>query len=81
MPLVPETAHSTREGKTVSTKELLQLQESPASILEAEVAPALDRILEEYGHRLRPHLLDELRRVLTIVEELFSELDSAYDEE
>jgi hypothetical protein len=50
--------------------------ETPASILESEIAPALDRILLEHGHELRPHHLQEIRRVLTIVEELFSELES-----
>jgi hypothetical protein len=52
------------------------LAETPASILEDETASSLERILLEYGHELRPHCLDEIRRLLSIVEKLYSELES-----
>jgi hypothetical protein len=60
----------------MTVSEIQEFVETPASILEEETASSLERILLEHGHELRPHYLDEIRRVLTIVEKLYSELES-----
>jgi hypothetical protein len=60
----------------MTVAQVRMLAESPASILEEETASSLERILLEHGHELRPFHLDEIRRVLSIVEKLYSEIDS-----
>lgn len=55
----------------ISTDEL-------SSILESEIAPALDRIIAEYGHQLRPDYLNTVKRLLDITEELFDTADMAF---
>jgi hypothetical protein len=63
----------------VTVAQIFTATETPASILESEVIPALDRILLEYSNTLRSHHRDELRRSVAHLEELFSELESAFD--
>jgi type IV pilus biogenesis protein CpaD/CtpE len=61
----------------VTVAQIQAYVETAASILESETAPSLDRILAEHGHTLTVYQLDNVRRVLSMIEKLYSDLEKA----
>jgi hypothetical protein len=50
------------------------------SILESQIAPAMDDIIAEYGHLLRSSHHTAIQRCLSIVEEIIYQLEQVEDE-